>query len=110
MSFTPDPLVPAVDAPEASRLSEAGALIIDVREAHEHAANRIADAELRPMSQINDWYAALPRDRTIVVQCATGRRSEQVVKALTQQAGFTDVWNLAGGIVAWHEAGLPVET
>jgi rhodanese-related sulfurtransferase len=71
---------------------------------------RIPGAELKPMSEINDWYVDLPRDRQIVFQCRTGARSAQVVHALITQAGFDNVINLSGGIVAWAEAELPVDT
>ena len=62
------------------------------------------------MSTINDWYADLPRDRTVIVSCRSGQRSARVVHAIIDQAGFEDVHNLAGGIVAWAEAKLPLDT
>lgn len=104
------PEVPAVDAREAERLVAGGALLVDCREQNEWDAARIPGAELKPMSQINDWYQDLPRDREIVFQCRTGTRSAQIVHALITQAGFANVTNLTGGIVAWAETGLPVDT
>lgn len=87
-----------------------GAILIDVREQNEWDQARIPGAELKPMSQINEWYEALPRDTQIIFQCRTGARSAQVVNALMTQAGFENVTNLTGGIVAWSHAELPVET
>lgn len=103
------PAVPGVLPAEAHALVAGGALLVDVREQAEWDQGRIPDAVLRPMSQIEGWYRDLPLDRTIVVQCRTGVRSASVVAALIGQAGFTDVLNLTGGIVAWQIAGLPVE-
>lgn len=103
--------VPEVDVHEARRLIDhEAALLIDVREQREWDAGRIADAAFKPMSLIDDWYEDLPRAGTIIMQCRTGHRSARVVQALVAQAGFTNVVNLTGGIVAWTEAGLPVDT
>ncbi len=106
----PTPPVPTVHADEVDGLIDGGALLIDVREPKEWDQARIPRSELRPMSTINDWYADLPRDRTIVVSCRSGNRSGRVVQALIEQAGFEDVHNLAGGIIAWAEAGLDIDT
>ena len=104
------PEVPAVDPAEAKDLVDDGALLVDVREPNEWNEARIPGAVLKPMSDIDRWYADLPRDTKIVVQCRTGNRSAHVVHALTTQAGFDNVVNLAGGIVAWAHAELPVDT
>lgn len=106
----PLPDVPTVHAGEVDGLLDAGALLIDVREPREWDRSRIPRSVLRPLSTINDWYAELPRDRTVIVSCRSGNRSARVVQALISQAGFDDVHNLAGGIIAWAEAGLAVET
>lgn len=103
------PQVPAVDAEEAATRVAAGALLVDVREQAEWDQARIPGAVHRPLAAINDWYSELPTDRDVVVQCHTGSRSAQVVKALTSQAGMENVWNLSGGIVAWANAGQPVD-
>lgn len=104
------PDVPAVQVTEAQDLLEEGALLIDVRETNEWNEARIPGAVLKPMSEINEWYADLPRDTEIIVQCRTGSRSAHVVHALMTQAGFENVTNLTGGIVAWAHAGLPIDT
>ena len=106
----PLPDVPTVRASEVDGLVDTGALLIDVREPREWDQSRIPRSVLRPLSTINDWYAELPRDRTVIVSCRSGNRSARVVQALIDQAGFDDVHNLAGGIIAWAEAGLAVET
>jgi rhodanese-related sulfurtransferase len=104
------PDVPTVRATEVDHLLDAGALLIDVREPKEWDQSRIPRSVLRPLLTINAWYPELLRDRTVIVSCRSGNRSARVVQALIDQAGFDDVHNLAGGIIAWAEAGLAVET
>lgn len=105
------PLIPAVDVVEAKRLvDDERALLIDCRELNEWNEARIPGAEFKPMSAVTDWYRDLPVDRTVILQCRTGDRSGQITHALVTQVGMTNVFNMSGGIVAWHQAGLPVET
>jgi adenylyltransferase/sulfurtransferase len=82
--------------------------LIDVREPHEFAEARIAGATLIPMGSIPAHLSDLDPDAEIVLQCRSGRRSADVLAYLTQQ-GFTNLANLQGGILAWAEAGYPVE-
>lgn len=70
---------------------------------------RIPGADFKPMSEIQDWFEDLPRDVDIILQCRSGQRSGQATQALISQAGFDRVFNLTGGIIAWHSANLPVD-
>jgi rhodanese-related sulfurtransferase len=56
------------------------------------------------MAQARGWR----RDEELLLVCRSGGRSGQVAQALAR-AGFSKVMNLAGGMVAWNAAGLPVE-
>lgn len=103
------PPIPNVSVDEVDDLVAQGALLVDIRERNEWEESRIAGAELKPMSGINDWYQDLPRDRTVILYCRSGSRSAQAVLALTTQAGFSNVYNMTGGIIAWANADLPVE-
>lgn len=110
MSQGPTHPIPEVDVVEAARLiSEEGALLVDIREPDEWHKGCITGADLKPMSTVNDWYEGLPKEASVILQCQTGVRSASLTRALIEQAGFTNVFNLAGGIVAWQEAELPVE-
>ena len=82
--------------------TETAPLLLDVREAWELEIARLADAVHIPMGQVPDRLGELPRDRDIVVMCHAGGRSARVCQFLQQQ-GYTRVWNLAGGILAWAE-------
>ena len=81
-------------------------LLIDVREPAEFAAERIAGARNVPLSTFNP--AALPDadGKTIVLQCAGGKRSAMAVDQC-RRAGRAIETHLAGGLTAWKAAGLP---
>lgn len=104
--------VATVDVETAAAWLQAGeAVLIDVREADEFAAARIEGAVLAPLSAMPAAWQALdlPADRKIVVMCLRGGRSHQVC-AFVGPAGpeGQPLYNMTGGIKAWHAAGLPV--
>ena len=101
--------IPETHPHEAKELMAAGSLMVDIREADEWEEVRIPGAEFKPLSEINDWHEGLPRDRTVILQCRSGNRSAMATSALIRQAGMDNVVNLAGGIIAWHRAGLPID-
>jgi len=82
------------------------ALLVDVREPDEFAAQRIPGALLHPLSTFDP--AALPTDgsRLLVFQCGSGKRSATAARAYVA-AGAERATHLAGGIGAWNAAGLP---
>lgn len=77
-------------------------MLVDVREPWEFEATRIPGSVLVPMAGIIDGsaLAQIPRDTTVVLHCQAGVRSLLCVNAL-QDAGYTDVLHVAGGIAAW---------
>ena len=77
--------------------------LLDVREPHEWAISRIEGARLAPLGELGRYFGDLPRDRPIVVFCKGGVRSAKAALNL-QEAGFTQVESLAGGINGWSEA------
>lgn len=94
--------VPEIEPAQlAARLRAGEAIdIVDVREPHEWEIARIAGARLLPLGTLDARLAELERDREIVVHCKVGGRSAQAVRRL-RAAGYTRVWNLAGGIQRW---------
>jgi len=85
------------------------ALAVDVREAPEVMASSVDCPQLLlyPLDQLNELCTELPLNTAVIVICNHGIRSAQAVELL-QQKGFTEVYNLDGGMQAWIEAGLPV--
>lgn len=84
--------------------------LVDVREPHEFTGplSHIAGAELIPMGGFPAAAATWDRNRPTLLICRSGNRSGRVAAALAA-AGFTRLYNLAGGMIAWNERGLPVE-
>jgi sulfur-carrier protein adenylyltransferase/sulfurtransferase len=74
--------------------------LIDVREPHELEISEIKDADLIPLGQIASRLHELDSTRKIVVFCKAGTRSARAVELL-HGAGFTNSYNLIGGINAW---------
>jgi rhodanese-related sulfurtransferase len=100
--------VPEVGTEEARALLASGGVLLDVREPDEWAAGHAPDATFVPLGTVPARIDELPRDRSIVVVCRSGGRSARATEFLAAQ-GF-DVVNLSGGMKAWAEAGLQVET
>jgi adenylyltransferase/sulfurtransferase len=76
--------------------------LVDVREPFEYEIARIDGAQLIPLGEIAERADELQRGQQIVVHCHSGTRSAQAVRLL-QQRGFSNVYNLEGGIDAWSE-------
>lgn len=96
-----------VSVQELARASAEGALVLDVREPWEYAEGHVAGSLLIPLAQVGEAIPTLPRDRAVYVVCRSGNRSLVAAEALVA-AGFTDVRNVDGGMIAWNAAGLPV--
>ena len=89
----------------------AGAVqILDVREPGEFTGplGHIKGAVLIPLGQLAARVEEVARDRPIVAVCRAGGRSAQATDIL-QQAGFTEIANLNGGMLRWRAEGYPVE-
>jgi rhodanese-related sulfurtransferase len=83
-------------------------VLLDVREADEWRLGRAVGAVHLPMSEISGRVAEVPTDSDLVIVCHIGGRSAQVTGWLVQQG--IDCRNLAGGMVAYAAAGLPLES
>lgn len=100
------PEITPIDA--AARLAKGEIDIIDVREPHELEIAQYPKVTAVPLGLLAAQIAALPRDRDLVLACRTGARSAKAVQQL-QAAGFTRVWNLAGGIHRWIDEVDPTQ-
>lgn len=78
--------------------------LLDVREPYESNVASIGGV-LIPMNELPERINELPKDKNseIVVYCRTGSRSHHVTLYLKENAGYTNVKNLLGGIYAWHD-------
>jgi hydroxyacylglutathione hydrolase len=103
-------MVAQTDPREAKRLlDDDSALLLDVRGASERHEAQIAGSRHLHYGYLMAHVSDLPRDTPIIVQCAGGTRS-MIAASILQRAGLRQVVNLRGGIDAWQNAGLPVQT
>ncbi|NUQ01273.1 MAG: rhodanese-like domain-containing protein [Armatimonadetes bacterium] len=97
-----------VDAQTLRRWLEAGeAVLLDVREPAEHAAERIPAAKLMPSSRFQAHEVAAAHEGKVVVHCASGMRAGSVYEQL-QQCGCDHVFLFREGVKGWREAGFEV--
>jgi len=94
---------------EAVRLMDDDALVLDVREAQEYGNGHIRQSVHIPMSALKNRISELDKykNRKIIAYCRSGSRSNYACKLL-KKSGFDQVYNMAGGIMGWSSANLPV--
>lgn len=84
--------------------------LIDVREPSEYVGElgHIAGSELIPLGTLPDCLENLPKDKTVVFICRSGNRSSQA-SAYALMNGWTNTYNMKGGMLLWNSLLLPVE-
>lgn len=85
-----------------------GTFFLDVRSQDEWNQFHISGSTLIPLDQLQNRLSELPGNEDIVVVCRSGRRSQSGVTIL-QQAGFSRISSLSGGLQAWTAASYPVQ-
>jgi rhodanese-related sulfurtransferase len=98
--------VPEIDIDELARVRAAGAPVIDVREPDEYTGAHVPGAVLVPLATVPEQLDVVPADGTVYVICARGARSRRAV-GFYRSRGI-DAVNVAGGTIAWVDAGQPV--
>ena len=93
----------------SAKVAEAGVITLDVRTPGEFAEGHVEGARLIDFQSGNfeNEIATLDKNATYAVYCRSGNRSGQAVKVM-QDAGFTSVFNMNGGVIDWANAGLPL--
>ncbi|MGH9183788.1 MAG: rhodanese-like domain-containing protein [Acidimicrobiales bacterium] len=99
--------IPQVDVTELAVVHAQGAWVLDVRQPDEYEAGHVPGARLIPLDQLPTRWTEVPSDQDVYVVCRSGARSAVAVEALNG-AGYRTV-NVAGGTLAWIEAGRPVD-
>jgi phage shock protein E len=105
------PGVRLVSADEAAGLFESPqTTVLDIRTPPEVAQARLPGAVAIDIMgpDFSQRIDALDRDGHYLLYCRTGNRTSSA-RALMTQLGFTDVADIDGGIIAWANAGLPLE-
>lgn len=99
-----EPPVPEIDV-EALKAKLDGSepfVLLDVREQFEYDIARIPGAKLIPLGELHSRMSELDSADEIVIHCKSGYRSAQALREL-QTAGFSKLWNVEGGILAWAD-------
>jgi rhodanese-related sulfurtransferase len=95
---------------ETRRRFEAGEVqLIDVREPAETGVSRIPgdDVRLIPLAELTAQAPSIDKDKPVVFSCRSGGRSLMAAQAF--RASGYEAYSMAGGLLEWSEAGLPVE-
>ena len=93
----------------ARGIAEGRMLLVDVREPNETAVERYPDAVIVPLSNFDLAAIPDPAGREVVFACRSGNRSV-TASLIAQNAGLPYTAHLAGGLMAWKEAGLPTDS
>ncbi len=98
------------DTPQdlAARIQSGEVELVDVRSDAEWKLGHIAEAEHRFLGRLRDTASKIAAGKTIVTQCQAGGRS--AIAASILQAAGREVINMTGGLDAWSDAGLPVNS
>lgn len=94
----------SISPQQAQARIEAGAMLLDVRESVEYQAAHAPSAKLISLGVLPKRLKELPKEREILVICASGTRSAQAASLLAKE-GF-QVTNVSGGMAGWQRAGL----
>ena len=89
--------------------SENDVFLLDVRTKEEYNESHIKTAHLIPVQELEQNIDLIPKDRNVVVYCASGKRSARACGILKNK-GLKALYNIEGGIRQWMADGYPVET
>jgi len=93
----------------AAELMREGAVLVDIREADEHAREHIPGARHHALSRIDNNTPVRAGDDVLVFHCRSGARTRGNAARLAAAAPACETYILEGGIDAWKQAGLPVK-
>lgn len=90
-------------------INQKDAVVVDVRPAADYSKGHIINSINIPMNGFSKQLATLEKHKAhpIIVSCRSGAQSSQACNSL-RKAGFSEVYNLRGGILAWQNANLPI--
>ena len=91
-------------------INHKNARVLDVREDSEYKSGHVLNAMHIPLGKLNDRLGELEKykGQPLVVMCRSGNRSSSACVSLGKR-GFTQAYNLEGGVLAWQKAKLPLE-
>ena len=103
--------LPKISPTKAKDLLDQGAILIDIREADEHAREKVIGARHLPLSKLDEADLALHAGQPIIFHCKSGARTMTNASRLARKTGGAcEAFIIEGGHDAWKKAGLPVVT
>lgn len=98
-----------VSIPDAVRLINKGALVVDVRKPEEYAAGHIVNARNVTLDKLQQGDDAIgkKKDKILLTVCDTGTTAGRAA-GLLRQAGYENAFSIRGGLVGWRAENLPV--
>lgn len=98
----------SVGPEEAAALVAAGGLLLDVREPADWRAGHAPRARHIPLGELAARVGEVPADRPVITVCPSGARSRQAAALLAHD--HNQIYNLSGGMRAWVQAGMALQT
>ncbi len=97
-------------SPDEIHAKKESLLLVDVRSKEEYHGElgHVSGSKLICLENLMDEIDNLPKDRTIVFICRSGRRSASAT-AMAKDSGFESVYNMKGGMLLWNDMGLDVQ-
>lgn len=91
-------------------INHKNAFVLDVREPDEYKGGHILNSQLIPLGKLKERIGELAKYKNVpvVVVCRSGTRSGTACVTLAKE-GFSQAYNLAGGMMAWQKANLPTQ-
>lgn len=85
-------------------------VLVDVRQMEEYVGDlgHIPGSKLIALDELPESMDQIPRNKTVVFVCRSGGRSARAA-AFAMEQGYTEVYNLKGGMILWNELHLPTE-
>jgi rhodanese-related sulfurtransferase len=103
--------LPKINPAEAKRFLDQGAILVDIREADEHAREKLPGARHLPLSKLDEAELALHEGKPVIFHCRSGARTQANAPRLAGKvSGACEAFVIDGGLEAWKKAGLPVVT
>ena len=103
--------LPRISPAKAKDLLDQDATLIDIREADEHAREKVIGARHLPLSKLDEADLALHKGRPVIFHCKSGARTMNNASRLARKiGGACEAFIVEGGLDAWKKAGLPVAT
>lgn len=101
--------IKTIDVRQGQSMKDQGAVLLDVREPDEYQESHVPGSVHVPLGQLKSRLQEIRAlgSKPVAIICRSGRRSS-IAAELLMQSGWTNVYNVQGGMIAWEKAALPI--